>query len=67
MADKQRDMMICKLVFLVFPIGAQLFTWSGTAIQDGPITMKEPAKLDLNLLLYGSGRNDGLFIKAVKK
>ena len=70
MADKQRDIMILQSWFSpAFPIGA--FSYSHgleTAIQDGLILDEAGLRSWIaTLLLYGSGRNDGLFIKATYK
>lgn len=67
MADKQRDMMILQAWFSpAFPIGAYSYSHGlETAIQDGLITDEVSLQSWIStLLLYGSGRNDGLFIKA---
>ena len=67
MADKQRDMMILQAWFSpAFPIGAYSYSHGlETAIQDGLITDEVSLQSYIStLLLYGSGRNDGLFIKA---
>ena len=67
MADKQRDMMILQAWFSpAFPIGAYSYSHGlETAIQDGLITNEVRLQSYIStLLLYGSGRNDGLFIKA---
>ena len=67
MADKQRDMMILQAWFSpAFPIGAYSYSHGlETAIQDGLITNEVSLESYIStLLLYGSGRNDGLFIKA---
>ena len=67
MADKQRDLMILQAWFSpAFPIGT--FSYSHgleTAIQNGLISDEVSLQSWIStLLLYGSGRNDGLFIKA---
>ena len=67
MADKQRDMMILQAWFSpAFPIGAYSYSHGlETAIQTGLITDEVSLESWIStLLLYGSGRNDGLFIKA---
>ena len=67
MADKQRDIMILQAWFSpAFPIGAYSYSHGlETAIQDGLITDEVSLQSWIStLLLYGSGRNDGLFIKA---
>ena len=67
MADKQRDMFFLKAWFSpTFPIGAYSYSHGlETAIQDGLITDEVGLQSWIStLLLYGSGRNDGLFIKA---
>ena len=67
MADKQRDMMILQAWFSpAFPIGAYSYSHGlETAIQHGLITDEVSLQSWIStLLLYGSGRNDGLFIKA---
>ena len=67
MADKQRDMMILQAWFSpAFPIGAYSYSHGlETAIQCGLITDEVSLQSWIStLLLYGSGRNDGLFIKA---
>ena len=67
MADKQRDMMILQAWFSpAFPIGAYSYSHGlETAIQDGLITDEVSLQSWIStLLLYGSGRNDGLFIQA---
>ena len=67
MPDKQRDMMILQAWFSpAFPIGAYSYSHGlETAIQDGLITDEVSLQSWIStLLLYGSGRNDGLFIKA---
>ena len=66
MAEKQRDIMILQSWFSpAFPVGA--FSYSHgleTAIQDGLITDEVGlGSWIATLLLHGSGRNDGLFIK----
>jgi len=66
-ADKQRDMMILQAWFSpAFPIGAYSYSHGlETAIQYGLITDEVSLQSWIStLLLYGSGRNDGLFIKA---
>jgi len=66
-ADKQRDMMILQAWFSpAFPIGAYSYSHGlETAIQDGLITDEVSLQSWIStLLLYGSGRNDGLFIQA---
>tara|TARA_B100001057_G_scaffold409607_1_gene424335 strand:+ start:798 stop:1436 length:639 start_codon:yes stop_codon:yes gene_type:complete len=66
-ADKQRDMMILQAWFSpAFPIGAYSYSHGlETAIQTGLITDEVSLESWIStLLLYGSGRNDGLFIKA---
>ena len=67
MVDRQRDMMILQAWFSpAFPIGA--FSYSHgleTAIQVGFIKDEVSLRSWITTLLqYGSGRNDGLFIKA---
>ena len=67
MQPNNRDMMILQAWFSpAFPTGA--FSYSHgmeTAIQDGLITDARCLKRWIStLLLFGSGRNDGLFIKA---
>ena len=67
MADKQRELMILQAWFSpAFPIGAYSYSHGlETAIQDGLITNGVSLESYIStLLLYGSGRNDGLFIKA---
>ncbi len=70
MADKKRDIMILQSWFSpAFPIGA--FSYSHgleTAIQDGLVTDEVSLKSWISTLLsYGSGRNDGIFIKETYK
>ncbi len=70
MADKKRDIMVLQSWFSpAFPIGA--FSYSHgleTAIQDGLITDEVSLQSWIStLLLYGSGRNDGIFIKETYK
>ena len=67
MSEKKRDIMILQSWFSpAFPVGA--FSYSHgleTAIQDGLITDEVSLQSWIStLLLDGSGRNDGLFIKA---
>ena len=69
-ADKIRDIMILQSWFSpAFPIGA--FSYSHgleTAIQDGLITDEVSLQSWISTLLsYGSGRNDGIFIKETYK
>ena len=68
--DKKRDIMILQSWFSpAFPIGA--FSYSHgleTAIQDGLITDEVSLRSWISTLLsYGSGRNDGIFIKETYK
>ena len=70
MSDKKRDIMILQSWFSpAFPIGA--FSYSHgleTAIQDGLITDEVSLQSWISTLLsYGSGRNDGIFIKETYK
>ena len=69
-SDKKRDIMILQSWFSpAFPIGA--FSYSHgleTAIQDGLITDEVSLQSWISTLLsYGSGRNDGIFIKETYK
>ena len=66
--DKQRDMMILQAWFSpAFPIGAQLFAWSGNSNSGRLITDEVACKVGSQLCSIWFGRNDGLFIKETYK